>query len=148
MLASIIQLAHGPGLDSNQKAFITARAAAARTRGDPVTLSATADGVVDVSLVDGTAVHYFAVAAENIASGERGTYQIAGRCDYLTTPSLSVAAGDGLLILDGAVADSGVTAQVPNGVVTNTHIGVQLTATTAATVQDVYLYGQPFTNTT
>lgn len=148
MISAIPQMAHGPGLDSNPKAFVTARAAAARTRGDPVTLSVTANGLVDVSLVDGTSVHYFAVAAEDIASGERGTYQVAGRCDYLTTPSLSVAAGDGLLVLDGAVADSNTTAQVPNGVTTNTHFACQLTATTAATVQDCYLYGQPFTNTT
>lgn len=148
MIASIVQSAHGPGLDSNPKAFVTARAAAARTRGDVVKLSCTANGLVDVALDDVTTIWYVMVAAENIASGERGTYQIAGRCDYLTSPSLSVAAGDGLLILDGAVADSGTTAQVPNGDVTRTHFACQLTATTSDTVQDVYLYGQPITFTT
>lgn len=148
MISAIPQMAHGPGLDSNPKAFVTARASAARTRGDVVKLSCTANGLVDVSLDDVTTIWYVMVAAEDIASGERGTYQVSGRCDYLTSPSLSVAAGDGLLILDGAVADSGTTAQQPNGVTTATHFACQLTATTSSTTQDVYLYGQPITFTT
>lgn len=148
MLATHPAFATGPGLDSNPKSYVTAQAAAARTRGDVVYLTCTSVGLLDVTLVDDTNIYYVAVAAENIASGARGTYQVAGRCDYLTSPSLSVAAGDGLLILDGAVADAGTTAQRPNGVVTNTHFACQLTATTASTTQDVYLYGQPITATT
>ena len=147
MISSIPQMAHGPGLDSNPKGFVIARAAAARTRGDLIAFSTTANGLVDAALPGGAAVRYVGVAAEDIASGERGTYQVSGRCDYLTSPSLSIAAGDGLGITTGAIVDSAATADVINGVTTNTHFAVQLTATTTATVQDVYLYGQPVTST-
>jgi hypothetical protein len=123
------------------------QAASARTKGDVVRVGSSAVGLVDVSIADDTDVYRVAVADMDIASGARGRYQITGRCT-ITSPSLSVAAGDGLLILDGAVADSATTAQKPSGVTSNTHFAVNITASTSATTQDVFLYGDGITGTT
>lgn len=143
---SITSIAHDAG-KSTEKEYITLKAAAARAKGDVVRIGSSAEGLVDVSLADDTDLYRLAVADQDIASGNRGVYQIKGRAT-ITTPSLSVAAGDGLLVLNGAVGDSGTTAQKPNGVQANTDFAVCLTASTSSTTQDVYLYGETITATT
>ena len=143
---AISESAHGPGLDTG-RSYVTARAASARTKGDVVRLSATANGLVDISLADDTSVWFTGVAAQDIASGTRGLYQVTGRCT-ITTPSITTTAGNGIDIVDGAMRDSTTTAEVPNGVTTNNDIAVTLTAATTSTTQDVYLYGNPTTGQT
>jgi hypothetical protein len=145
-LGAVSDQVHGPGKDT-EKSYITMQAAAARTKGDVVRVGSSAVGLLDVTLADDTNVYRVAVADMDIASGARGRYQVTGRCT-LTSPSLSVAAGDGLLLLDGVVADAGTTAQKPNGAEANTHFAVCLTASTSGTTQDVFLYGDAVTATT
>lgn len=134
------------GLDAskNEKEYVFLKAAVARTKGDIVRIGSSSAGIIDVSLADNTDVYRVAVAAQDIASGSWGLYQVKGPCT-VTTPSITSVAGQALDILDGAVRASGATAEKPNGVTSNNDFCVVLTAATSSTSHDVCLYGDPIT---
>ena len=127
--------------------YIYMKSAAARVAGDVVKVQSSSAGLVDASQADDTNIYFVAVATKTMASGDAGWYQIKGRCT-ITTPSITTTAGHGLLMLNGAIADSSTTAQQPTGAVTNTDFAVVMTAATSSVSQDVYLYGLPITGTT
>lgn len=145
-LGDVPESSHGPGKDTG-RSYIVMQASAARSKGDLVRVGSSAQGLVDVSIADDTNVYRVAVAAGTIASGDRGLYQITGRCS-VTTPSITSVAGDGLDILNGAIRASTTTAEKPNGLSTNNDFCVVLTAATSATSHDVFLYGDPITGQT
>ena len=129
--------------------YIRLRAAAARTKGDPVRISTGhADGVqADVALADDTNVYRIAVAAENAASGDIYNAVIKGTTK-MTVASGTYTAGDGVLVVDGAVADSSSAAQDRSGEVGNNDFGIIVTGGSSVTEITVTLFGDPFTATT
>jgi hypothetical protein len=139
MLGHVSDQVHGPDKDT-ERSYITMQAAAARTKGDVVRIGSSAVGLLDVSLASNTESYRVAVADQNIASGDRGRYQLTGRCT-ITTPSITTVAGEAVDVHTGAVRASTATAEKPNGVVTNNDFAVVLTAATTATSHDVFLYG-------
>jgi len=140
------QAAHDTNKDPQEYKF--ARAASARSKGDVVYLGKGANGNVDLDLVDDILVHELAVANEPIASGEGGQYVTEGEVE-ITVPSGNYTAGNGLVILDGAVADSG-SAYPATGIAgeAKTVFGVIKTGGTAVTSITVSLDGGKFTATT
>lgn len=120
-------------------------AAAARTSGDVVRISTGgSNGVnVDVALADDTNVYRVAVAP-SCDSGDIKAYVVKGTVKC-TVPSGTYTAGNGLHILDGALADSGAAAEAPNGVTTNNDVGVILEGGTSVTEITVTLYGTAVT---
>jgi hypothetical protein len=139
------QTAHDAG-ENTEAEYFTMRAAAARTKGDAVYMTMDAQGYLDLTIASNAAVHRIAVAAQNIASGDRGLYCVRGPCT-LTVPSATYTEGNGLQVTTGAIAAgsgfpaAGVAgqAQVVFGVVSTAASGT-ITSITAT------LHGDPFTS--
>ena len=121
------------------------RAAAARVKGDVVRISTghTSGYWTDVTLADDTSVYRVAVAAQDIASGAIGAYVTAGTC-VCTVPSATYTVGDGLEILDGAVAGA-ATAEAPTGQTTLNDFAVIKVGGTTVTSVTATLHGFPIT---
>lgn len=128
---------------------IKLRAAAARTKGTPVRCSTGhADGVfADVTIADDTNVYRIAVPTTNAASGEIYEAIWMGTCD-ITVPSGNYTAGNGLKVLDGAIADSGSAATAFDDLSTNISFGVIAVGGTSVTKITATLTGDKFTATT
>src|SRR3990167_10947005 len=103
---------------------IKLRAAAARSKGDVVRISTGhSDGVwADVSLADDTNVYRVAVCTQKAASGEIYEAVWMGTVD-ITVPSGTYTAGDGLKVLDGAIASTATAATAFDDLSTNVSFG-------------------------
>lgn len=127
----------------------TLRAAAARTKGTVVRIGTghSSGCWTDIALADDTNLYRVAVVAQDVASG--GTYQAItkGTCK-ITVPSGNYTAGNGVKILDGALADSGAAATAPDDLAANISLGVIVVGGTSVTEITVTLHGDRITATT
>lgn len=125
---------------------IKLRAAAARSKGDIIRISTGhADGALaDVAIADDTNVYRVAVVMQSAASGDVYEAAIRGMVKA-TVPSGDYTAGNGLHILNGAVADSGAAAEAFTGVSTANDFAVIVEGGTSVTEVTVNLYGDPIT---
>lgn len=125
------------------------RAAAARSPGDVVRMgTGHSDGCpVDITLADDTNIYRVAVAQETIASGSVGLYAWKGTVP-ITVPSGNYTAGNGVKVLDAALADSGAAATAFDALPTNISFGCIVTGGTSVTEITVTLHGDQFTATT
>ncbi len=125
------------------------RAAAARTKGTVVRIGTghTSGCFTDVTLADDTNLYRVAVVNQDCASGAiyeavtEGTVKI-------TVPSGNYTVGNGVKILDGALADSGAAATAPDDLAANISIGCIVVGGTAVTEITVSLHGDRVTATT
>lgn len=142
-----MQIAHG-SLKAQQKT-VYAKSADDRSKGDAVYLGMDSDGLVDITLADDALVHCIAVADQDIASGEAGNYVCQGEV-VMTVPSGNYVAGNGLHILDGAIADTSAAFPAAAGVAgeAQTVFGVIKVGGTTVTEITVVLHGKAFTATT
>lgn len=136
--------------NGNSQKTIKLVAAAARSKGDPAIISTgnATEGVNnDASLADNTNIYRVVVAAQSAASGAVYSAYTEGTVK-MTVPSGNYTKGNGVLILDGAVADAGAVAQDASGEATNTHFGIIHTGGTSVTEITVTLFGHAITGTT
>lgn len=101
------------------------RAAAARTKGDTVRIGTghTSGTWTDISIADDTNLYRVAVVLETVASG--AVYEAATRGTVdVTVPNGTYVVGDGVKILDGALAPSAAAATAPDDLAANISIGV------------------------
>jgi hypothetical protein len=125
------------------------RAAAARTKGTVVRIGTghTTGCWTDISLADDTNLYRVAVVNQDCVSGAiyeavtEGTVKI-------TVPSGNYTVGNGVKILDGALADSAAAATAPDDLAANISIGCIVVGGTAVTEITVSLHGDRVTATT
>lgn len=129
--------------DADGKVFIMAKADGGASVNTPYMVQVNEYGYNAQALADNVYTYFVGVPEAAIASGEVGWMQIGGRHKTLTTPSLSVAVGHALTILNGAVADGGADFAGQAGA-----FAVCVTATTSATSQDVILVPERILATT
>lgn len=145
-------MSHGIATNTNDTSVRTIKlvAAAARSKGDPVTISTgnATEGVSnDASLADNTNVYRVAVALGDAASGDVYEAAVEGTVD-VTVPSGTYTAGNGLHIINGAVADSSAAAEDASGEAANNDFAiVRETGTTVTTVKAT-LFGFAITGQT
>lgn len=128
---------------------IKLRAAAARTKGTLVRIGTghTSGVNTDIALADDTNVYRVAVWSHDIASGGVGDAVAKGTVK-VTVPSGNYTAGNGLHIVDGALADSAAAAEAPTGATTINDVGCIVVGGTSVTEVTVTLYGDPITGQT
>jgi len=123
------------------------RAASARTKGDVVYMDMGITGLIDMSVGDDNTVHFAAVAAHDIASGEHGLYYVQGYCDAKIDSSGTTAViGDGIDVLNGVVAPT--DADFGSGGVAGEAqqtLGVVLETSSANEIVLICLHGKAFT---
>ena len=138
------QVVHQEG-DTPQE-VIKMKSSAARSKGDPVFIDMDSEGFVDLTIADNTAVHYLAVAAQDMDSGDTGDYIVRGEVNVNIDTADDFTAGHGLDIDAGKVEDSD-SAFTSTGVLgeAQTVAGVVLETESGATDILVCLHGCPFT---
>ena len=135
--------------DLNSSAYCekVLKATAVRVKGDLVRVKASSAGFVDASLADDTDKYCVAVATQDCAVDDFTPYVVSGPVT-ITVPSGNYTAGHGLLILNGAIASSGATADQPFSGEDANDFAVILEGGTAVTEVKALLYGSTFTATT
>jgi hypothetical protein len=100
-------------------------------------------GQITAALADDVTRYYVGVPAGDVVSGDECRLQIGGYISGLITPSLSMAVGHAMSILDGAVADVGADYSGLPG-----QFAVTVDATTTSTTQTAILIPERILATT
>ena len=136
------------GSGESQAANTKMSSTASRSKGAFIYIDYSASGKVDLTPADDALVHHGAVVLKTMASGDVGMYQTEGVAK-ITVPSATYTAGNGVIILDGAIVDSsgvfpvgGLAGQAQTVFAAILVGGVSVTEIT------VELHGKAFTATT
>lgn len=136
-----------PNYSSNETYKALLYTASALSKGAIRKLTVGANGFTAAAIADDTTVYKVVVAAEDIEAGTQGLFYMAGPC-VATVPSGNYTAANGLHVLNGAVADSGAAAELPNGVTSQNDFAYIVTGGTSVTSVTITLYPSAITGQT
>lgn len=127
---------------------IKLRAAAARSKGDPVRIGTghSSGTWTDISLASDTNLYRVAVALESAASGDVYEAAVQGTVD-VTVPSGTYTAGNGVKVQGGALADTATAATAYDDLAANISLGCIAVGGTTVTSIKVTLTGDRITAT-